>query len=110
MQLRNRMAMTCSSCRLVNGQAPPGTKKPEELGRWRYGAAEHRMRDHSDAIKLASWVRRRGILGTGPSVEAEPQQQEVENAGDLTPPTEEEQSIDSESSVRVEVTEKQEEP
>ncbi|KAJ5618802.1 hypothetical protein N7510_002786 [Penicillium lagena] len=37
-QPRNRMAMICSTCRLVNGQAPPGIKTPEELGRWRCGS------------------------------------------------------------------------
>ncbi|KAJ5833939.1 hypothetical protein N7474_002250 [Penicillium riverlandense] len=37
-QPRNRMAMICNTCRLVNGQAPPGIKTPEELGRWRCGS------------------------------------------------------------------------
>lgn len=37
-QPRNRMAIICSTCRLVNGQAPPGIKTPEELGRWRCGS------------------------------------------------------------------------
>lgn len=34
---RNRLALICQQCRLVNGQAPPGIKTPEELGRWRCG-------------------------------------------------------------------------
>jgi hypothetical protein len=30
--------MICQNCRLVNGQAPPGTKSLAELGKWRcYG-------------------------------------------------------------------------
>lgn len=37
-QPRNRMVMICGECRLVNGQAPPGIKTPEELGRWRCGS------------------------------------------------------------------------
>ncbi|KAL4877814.1 hypothetical protein BJY04DRAFT_123417 [Aspergillus karnatakaensis] len=36
-QPRNRVVLICSSCRLVNGQAPPGMKSLEELGRWRCG-------------------------------------------------------------------------
>jgi hypothetical protein len=32
---KNRLVMLCSRCRLVNGQAPPGIRTPEELGRWR---------------------------------------------------------------------------
>jgi endoplasmic reticulum junction formation protein lunapark len=35
---KNRLALICGNCRLVNGQAPPGTKDLETLGRWRCGA------------------------------------------------------------------------
>ena len=34
---KNRIALICSNCRLVNGQAPPGVKSLEEVGRWRCG-------------------------------------------------------------------------
>lgn len=34
---RNRIALICNQCRLVNGQAPPGVKGLENLGRWRCG-------------------------------------------------------------------------
>ncbi|KAF2231635.1 hypothetical protein EV356DRAFT_286012 [Viridothelium virens] len=36
-QPRNRLALICGSCRLVNGQAPPGVKTMGEVGRWRCG-------------------------------------------------------------------------
>lgn len=32
---KNRLVLLCQSCRQVNGQAPPGVKTLEELGRWR---------------------------------------------------------------------------
>lgn len=32
---KNRLVLICQNCRLVNGQAPPGVKTLEELGRWR---------------------------------------------------------------------------
>ncbi|KAK4125169.1 hypothetical protein N657DRAFT_644005 [Parathielavia appendiculata] len=32
---KNRIVLICSSCRLVNGQAPPGTKSLSELGMWK---------------------------------------------------------------------------
>jgi hypothetical protein len=32
---KNRLALLCSTCRLVNGQAPPGVNTLEELGRWK---------------------------------------------------------------------------
>ncbi|KAK5128487.1 hypothetical protein LTR85_003155 [Meristemomyces frigidus] len=34
-QAKNRMALICESCRLVNGQAPPGARTPEDVGKWR---------------------------------------------------------------------------
>jgi len=32
---RNRLALICQKCRLVNGQAPPGVKTLEDVGKWR---------------------------------------------------------------------------
>jgi hypothetical protein len=32
---KNRIVLICKSCRLVNGQAPPGTKSLGELGMWK---------------------------------------------------------------------------
>lgn len=34
-QPKNRLALICGECRLVNGQAPPGTRTLEDVGRWR---------------------------------------------------------------------------
>jgi hypothetical protein len=34
-QPKNRLALICSECRLVNGQAPPGARGVEDIGRWR---------------------------------------------------------------------------
>ncbi|KAM3540277.1 hypothetical protein ARSEF1564_006796 [Beauveria bassiana] len=34
-QPKNRIVLLCQSCRLVNGQAPPGTRSLAELGVWR---------------------------------------------------------------------------
>jgi hypothetical protein len=36
-QAKNRLALVCSECRLVNGQAPPGARSLEDVGRWRCG-------------------------------------------------------------------------
>lgn len=57
MQPRNRMAMICSSCRLVNGQAPPGIKTPEELGRWRCGSCGAWNGVESETSKILSSLR-----------------------------------------------------
>ncbi|KAH7077630.1 hypothetical protein BKA63DRAFT_601704 [Paraphoma chrysanthemicola] len=36
-QPKNRLALICSECRLINGQAPPGARSLEDVGRWRCG-------------------------------------------------------------------------
>lgn len=35
---KNRIALICQHCRLVNGQAPPDIKTVEDLGRWKCSA------------------------------------------------------------------------
>jgi endoplasmic reticulum junction formation protein lunapark len=32
---KNRIVLICHHCRIVNGQAPPGVKRLEDLGRWK---------------------------------------------------------------------------
>ncbi|KAJ5633417.1 hypothetical protein N7490_009756 [Penicillium lividum] len=101
MQPRNRMAMICSDCRLVNGQAPPGIKTPEELGRWRCGSCGAWNGVESETTQMLSSLRQGSVAEAweaGPSVEADLQSQPEEKSGDLTPP-EEEQSTDSEISL-----------
>ena len=34
---RARLALICDKCRLVNGQAPPGVRRLEDVGKWRCG-------------------------------------------------------------------------
>ena len=34
---RARLALICDNCRLVNGQAPPGVRRLEDVGKWRCG-------------------------------------------------------------------------
>lgn len=37
-QAKNRIVLICGNCKLVNGQAPPGARTPEDIGRWRCSA------------------------------------------------------------------------
>ncbi|KAF2745467.1 hypothetical protein M011DRAFT_406593 [Sporormia fimetaria CBS 119925] len=34
-QPKNRLALICAQCRLINGQAPPGVRSLDDVGRWR---------------------------------------------------------------------------
>ncbi|KAJ5701023.1 hypothetical protein N7488_008571 [Penicillium malachiteum] len=103
MQPRNRMAMICTTCRLVNGQAPPGIKTPEELGRWRCGSCGSWNGVESEATQILSTLRQdvaESSWGPGPAITTDGQSQpsEGEDADALTPSSEEDQSIESEGS------------
>ncbi|KAJ5469263.1 hypothetical protein N7539_008881 [Penicillium diatomitis] len=65
-QPRNRMAMICSSCRLVNGQAPPGIKTLEELGRWKCGSCGAWNGEESETTQLLSSLRNN--VGSDPAL------------------------------------------
>jgi len=48
----NRLALICSHCKLVNGQAPPGTKRLEDLGRWRCSSCRGWNGEESEVHKI----------------------------------------------------------
>lgn len=54
-QAKNRFALICSNCRLVNGQAPPGARTLEDVGRWRCGGCgsmNGKDKPHEDVANL----------------------------------------------------------
>ncbi|KAL1851461.1 hypothetical protein Plec18167_008652 [Paecilomyces lecythidis] len=55
---KNRLALICSNCRLVNGQAPPGVKSLEEIGKWRCGGCGAWNGEESEAKKMIANMRR----------------------------------------------------
>ncbi|KAH0543719.1 hypothetical protein FGG08_002035 [Glutinoglossum americanum] len=54
---RNRLALICAHCRLVNGQAPPGIKRLEDLGKWRCGGCGGWNGEEDEAKKIIAEVR-----------------------------------------------------
>ncbi|RDL41459.1 Uncharacterized protein BP5553_01438 [Venustampulla echinocandica] len=56
---KNRMALICSNCRLVNGQAPPGTKSPAELGKWRCFGCGAWNGEEDEAVKVVQEMKER---------------------------------------------------
>lgn len=51
---KNRIVLICQNCRLVNGQAPPGTKTLAEVGTWKCmacGAANGEMDEGKRLVK-----------------------------------------------------------
>ncbi|KXG48520.1 uncharacterized protein PGRI_023900 [Penicillium griseofulvum] len=95
-QPRNRMVMMCTACRLVNGQAPPGIKTPEELGRWRCCSCGAWNGVESETTKILSSLRQDAVPGEGAwepvsKAETDTQSSESMEEGVIVASSEEEQ-------------------
>lgn len=64
-QPRNRLALICSHCRLVNGQAPPGIKRLVDVGKWRCSGCGIMNGEETDAEKIVAEIKER----TAPKLE-----------------------------------------
>ncbi|PYI36009.1 hypothetical protein BP00DRAFT_491952 [Aspergillus indologenus CBS 114.80] len=69
-QPKNRMVLICATCRLVNGQAPPGVKSLEELGRWRCGSCGAWNGEESEAKKVLAGIRNEPALNAAAAAAA----------------------------------------
>ena len=59
---KNRLALICRKCRLVNGQAPPGVKRVEDVGRWRCagcGVMNGEEREEDEVGRLVERIKGR---------------------------------------------------
>lgn len=58
---KNRIVLICSRCRLVNGQAPPGTKSLAELGQWKCMACGEMNGEVDEGKRLVDEVLQKEI-------------------------------------------------
>ncbi|KAL9638032.1 MAG: hypothetical protein Q9164_001826 [Protoblastenia rupestris] len=54
-----RLALICSNCRLVNGQAPPGVKRMEDVGKWRCAGCGTMNGEENEVQKLVAGIKHR---------------------------------------------------
>ena len=78
---RNRLVLICSSCRLVNGQAPPGTRSLAEVGSWRCMGCNALNGEVAEAKKIVSEVLSRGAQFGEESDDAT--EEDASDAGDV---------------------------
>ncbi|KIH94071.1 hypothetical protein SPBR_09205 [Sporothrix brasiliensis 5110] len=85
---KNRFVLICRACRLVNGQAPPGTHSLADVGRWRcMGCGALNGEDGEDgedgeAAKIVSQVLQRTVTEVADS-EAESEDDEVDEVDEV---------------------------
>jgi hypothetical protein len=87
-QARNRVALICQSCRLVNGQAPPGVKTLEDVGKWRCSACHAWNGVESEEKRILKQIsqgdehpRSAGVPGS-PAAPPEPSEDEEEDGSE----------------------------
>lgn len=66
---KNRLALICKNCRLVNGQAPPGVKTLEDVGRWRCSGCGTMNGEESEVKRLVKEMKQQEVTGSGLSRE-----------------------------------------
>lgn len=81
---RNRLVLICQNCRLVNGQAPPGVKTLEEIGRWRCASCGAWNGEESDAKKMLANITKSQSVRTEPETTETPSHISVSNDEDIT--------------------------
>ncbi|KAI4155748.1 MAG: hypothetical protein LQ340_000794 [Diploschistes diacapsis] len=58
---KNRLALICGSCRLVNGQAPPGVKRLEDVGKWRCSGCGRMNGAEDEGKRLVAEITGQGV-------------------------------------------------
>jgi hypothetical protein len=76
---KNRIVLLCRKCRLVNGQAPPGTRSLEEMGSWRCKECHALNGQDSEAKAMI-----REIAGESTVSDGAKEMQEVQGAEKLS--------------------------
>lgn len=90
---KNRMVLICKHCRLVNGQAPPGIKRVEDVGKWRCIACHKMNGEEDEGRRIVAEMKER--LAVSDTVEASQDTQERNIARDS------EDSEDSEEEINI---------
>ncbi|KAL8729808.1 MAG: hypothetical protein Q9181_004878 [Wetmoreana brouardii] len=57
---KNRLALICHHCRLVNGQAPPGVQHLGDVGTWRCAGCSTMNGEENEETKLLKRIKARG--------------------------------------------------
>ena len=96
---KNRMALICKHCRLVNGQAPPGIKRPEDLGKWRCAACGGWNGEENEGEKLVAEMAKQATSASGSTKGSARQVRVGPREGDINDSAVAVPNIDAESDI-----------
>lgn len=77
---KNRVALICGHCRLVNGQAPPGTKRLADLGKWRCFGCGGWNGEEDEGVKAVKEMKER--IGIEPVVQGDLEEEKHSMSGE----------------------------
>ena len=60
---KNRLALICAQCKLVNGQAAPGVKRLADVGKWRCGGCGAWNGEEDEGEKLVKQIKQQAGRG-----------------------------------------------
>jgi endoplasmic reticulum junction formation protein lunapark len=87
---KNRVVLICQNCRLVNGQAPPGTKSLTDLGKWRCFGCGAMNGEEDEAAKVVKEIKER--------IETQDQDEPVESIEEKESSSAEKKVVDEDES------------
>jgi hypothetical protein len=87
---KNRVVLICQNCRLVNGQAPPGTKSLADLGKWRCFGCGAMNGEEDEAAKVVKEIKER--------IETQDQDEPVESIEERESSSAEQKVVDEDES------------
>lgn len=82
---KNRLALICANCRLVNGQAPPGVRTLEELGKWRCASCGAWNGTESEGAKVVKEITRNANLDQNEDWEKVARHDELDEVNEENP-------------------------
>lgn len=91
---KNRIALICQQCRVVNGQASPGIKSLAELGKWRCFRCGAWNGEEDEATKVVQEMKEK-ISETQPLTFSEPEGSDVKDSS--SPESENDEVLEDES-------------
>ena len=101
-QAKNRFALICQNCRLVNGQAPPGVRTLEDVGEWRCSNCHAMNGVESEEKRILKQISRNDDQPSSPASPSSPNTRVLDEEYEHVDADEDEEEEEQDKSVTIE--------
>ncbi|KAI9657489.1 MAG: hypothetical protein M1829_006899 [Trizodia sp. TS-e1964] len=98
---KNRIVLICQRCRLVNGQAPPGIRRLEELGVWKCASCGAPNGEENETGKIVAEMQQQVVADIGQNAVISPSQGNSEEEDTVIVPVASAESLEDEQGPEV---------